>query len=35
MAGSIGPTGYLPASEEPSLGHIRFGELVEIFAEQA
>ncbi len=35
VAGSIGPTGYLPASEEPSLGQIRFGELVEIFTEQA
>src|ERR1035438_2755477 len=28
VAGSIGPTGYLPASEEPSLGQIRFHELV-------
>ena len=35
MAGSIGPTGFLPASEDPSLGQIRFGELVEVFAEQA
>jgi 5-methyltetrahydrofolate--homocysteine methyltransferase len=35
VAGSIGPTGYLPASEDPSLGQIRFGELVEVFAEQA
>ncbi|HEX5853849.1 MAG TPA: homocysteine S-methyltransferase family protein, partial [Solirubrobacteraceae bacterium] len=35
VAGSIGPTGYLPASEEASLGQIRFGELVEVFAEQA
>ncbi|HEX3509812.1 MAG TPA: homocysteine S-methyltransferase family protein, partial [Solirubrobacteraceae bacterium] len=35
VAGSIGPTGYLPASEDPSLGQIRFGELVEIFEEQA
>jgi 5-methyltetrahydrofolate--homocysteine methyltransferase len=35
VAGSIGPTGYLPASEEPSLGQIRFRELVEVFAEQA
>jgi 5-methyltetrahydrofolate--homocysteine methyltransferase len=35
VAGSIGPTGYLPASEEPSLGQIRFHELVEVFAEQA
>src|ERR1035438_10502492 len=35
VAGSIGPTGYLPASEEPSLGQIRFHERVEVFAEQA
>src|ERR671917_404402 len=33
VAGSIGPTGFLPASEEPSLGQIRFRELVAIFAE--
>src|SRR3984893_18218000 len=35
VAGSIGPTGYLPASEDPSLGQIRFGDLVEVFEEQA
>jgi 5-methyltetrahydrofolate--homocysteine methyltransferase len=35
VAGSIGPTGYLPASEDPSLGQIRFRELVEVFSEQA
>jgi len=35
VAGSIGPTGYLPASEDPSLGQIRFRELVEVFAQQA
>src|ERR1700730_1692352 len=35
VAGSIGPTGYLPASEDPSLGQISFRELVEVFAEQA
>ena len=35
VAGSIGPTGFLPASEEPSLGQIRFRELVEVFREQA
>jgi 5-methyltetrahydrofolate--homocysteine methyltransferase len=35
VAGSIGPTGHLPASEDPSLGQIRFGELVEVFTEQA
>src|ERR1700682_4248178 len=35
VAGSIGRTGFLPASEDPSLGRIRFGELVEVFEEQA
>src|SRR5215208_1025573 len=35
VAGSIGPTGYLPASDDPTLGQIRFGELVETFTEQA
>jgi 5-methyltetrahydrofolate--homocysteine methyltransferase len=35
VAGSIGPTGFLPASEDPALGKIRFRELVEVFAEQA
>src|SRR5580693_9454038 len=35
VAGSIGPTGFLPASDDPTLGQIRFGELVEVFAELA
>src|ERR1700755_1667216 len=35
VAGSIGPTGFLPASEDPSLGQIRFRELVEVFSEQS
>src|ERR1700758_2232563 len=35
VAGSIGPTGFLPASDDPSLGQIRFRELVEVFTEQA
>ncbi|GBD46195.1 Methionine synthase [bacterium HR41] len=35
VAGSIGPTGQLPASDDPELGRIRFGELVEVFREQA
>ena len=35
VAGSIGPTGFLPSSDDPTLGQIRFGELVEVFAEQA
>src|ERR671926_242107 len=35
MAGSIGPTGHLPASDDPTLGAIRFRELVAVFTEQA
>jgi 5-methyltetrahydrofolate--homocysteine methyltransferase len=35
VAGSIGPTGHLPASDDPTLGVIRFRELVAIFEEQA
>jgi 5-methyltetrahydrofolate--homocysteine methyltransferase len=35
VAGSIGPTGYLPASNDPTLGRIGFRELREVFAEQA
>ncbi|HLI32850.1 MAG TPA: homocysteine S-methyltransferase family protein [Solirubrobacteraceae bacterium] len=35
VAGSIGPTGNLPASEDPELGRIGFGELRAVFAEQA
>ena len=35
VAGSIGPTGHLPASEDPTLGNITFRELVAVFAEQA
>src|SRR3954471_9958014 len=35
VAGSIGPTGFLPAPEDPTLGQIRFRELVAVFAEQA
>jgi 5-methyltetrahydrofolate--homocysteine methyltransferase len=35
VAGSIGPTGYLPASDDPTLGNIRFSQLVEVFTEQS
>jgi 5-methyltetrahydrofolate--homocysteine methyltransferase len=35
VAGAIGPTGFLPASDDPTLGKITFAELVEVFAEQA
>src|SRR3954451_50068 len=35
VAGSIGPTGHLPASDDPTLGVIRFRDLVAVFEEQA
>src|SRR3954453_4776932 len=35
VAGSIGPTGHLPASDDPTLGKITFPELRTVFAEQA
>src|SRR5580704_1345866 len=35
VAGSIGPTGFLPASEDPTLGQIRFRDLVTVFTEQS
>jgi 5-methyltetrahydrofolate--homocysteine methyltransferase len=35
VAGSIGPTGFLPASDDPTLGNISFRKLVETFEEQA
>jgi 5-methyltetrahydrofolate--homocysteine methyltransferase len=35
VAGSIGPTGFLPASDDPTLGDINFRRLVEVFSEQA
>src|SRR5918996_2520669 len=35
VAGSIGPTGHLPASDDPTLGKITFAELYEVFTEQA
>src|SRR5918912_1284707 len=35
VAGSIGPTGFLPASDDPTLGQIGFRELVDVFGEQA
>src|SRR5215217_4045276 len=34
VAGSIGPTGFLPASDDPTLGNIRFRDLVEVFEQQ-
>ena len=35
VAGAMGPTGYLPASDDPTLGRISFRELVAVFAEQS
>src|SRR3954452_12404126 len=35
VAGSIGPTGFLPASDDPTLGNIGFRDLVGVFTEQA
>ena len=35
VAGSIGPTGFLPASDDPTLGQIQFPELFAVFQEQA
>src|SRR5260221_428574 len=35
VAGSIGPTGFLPASDDPTLGQISFAELLKVFTEQA
>src|ERR1700748_2384035 len=35
VAGSIGPTAFLPASTHPPCGDISFGKLVSVFAEQA
>jgi 5-methyltetrahydrofolate--homocysteine methyltransferase len=35
VAGSIGPTGFLPSSDDPTLGNILFPELVEVFEEQS
>ncbi|MDQ3678053.1 MAG: homocysteine S-methyltransferase family protein, partial [Actinomycetota bacterium] len=34
VAGSVGPTGFLPASDDPTLGNISFRALVETFSEQ-
>src|SRR5437762_271244 len=35
VAGSIGPTGFLPASDDPTLGNISFAQLMEVFTEQS
>jgi 5-methyltetrahydrofolate--homocysteine methyltransferase len=35
VAGSIGPSGWLPGSEDPTLSNITFDQLAEVFREQA
>jgi 5-methyltetrahydrofolate--homocysteine methyltransferase len=35
VAGSIGPTGFLPSTDDPTLSNVTFEQLVQIFAEQA
>src|SRR5437868_10517168 len=35
VAGSLGPSGFLPSSSDPDLGRMRPSELVEIFREQS
>jgi 5-methyltetrahydrofolate--homocysteine methyltransferase len=35
VAGSIGPSGLLPSSDDPTVGGVTFAELVEVFREQA
>ena len=35
VAGSIGPSGYLPSTSDPALGQVTYDQLAEVFAEQA
>jgi len=35
VAGSIGPSGMLPSSDDPALGRVTFQELVDVFREQS
>jgi 5-methyltetrahydrofolate--homocysteine methyltransferase len=35
VAGSIGPSGFLPSASDPTLGSVTFAELVPVFREQA
>ena len=35
VAGSVGPTGMLPSTDDPELGKITFDQLADIYAEQA
>ncbi|HUP88425.1 MAG TPA: methionine synthase, partial [Longimicrobiales bacterium] len=35
VAGSIGPTGFLPSTSDPTLGNITYDEIADVFEEQA
>ncbi len=35
VAGSLGPTGMLPSSDDPTLGNVTFDELANVYGEQA
>ncbi|MEJ2216112.1 MAG: homocysteine S-methyltransferase family protein, partial [Gemmatimonadota bacterium] len=35
VAGSMGPSGYLPSTSDPTLGNTTYAELADVFAEQA
>lgn len=35
IAGSLGPTGMLPSSDDPTLGNITFDQLADVYGEQA
>src|ERR1700737_2120212 len=35
VAGAIGPTGFLPSSDDPTLSNIQFERLIDVFEEQA
>lgn len=35
VAGSLGPTGYLPSASDPGLSNVTFQELADVFGEQA
>ena len=35
VAGSVGPSGYLPSTSDPTLGAVTYDQLADVFAEQA
>ena len=35
VAGSIGPSGFLPSASDPTLGRLTYGDLADVFQEQA